>query len=217
MSDESKPQEAPAPADAAPADAAPADAAVPADAESEANEEVLVGIVTDGAHALIVAQFPNLVDAEAAYEELKELERTTSIRIDGVVVASCDEEGKIHLGKVTEHSTKTGLKWGLVGGVALGIIFPPSILASAATFGVIGAAFGKIRNVLHRSGVADDLAGALQPGTSGIIAVVEDTAVVEIRAALDKADSIVTKAIDKQMAAEIQREADLAKEQLKDA
>jgi uncharacterized membrane protein len=207
MSDETTPQEAPAPGDAAPVASA---------AETEANEEILVGIVTDGAHALIVAQFPNLEDAEAAYEQLQELERTTSIRIDGVVVASCDQEGKIHLGKVTEHSTKTGLKWGLVGGVALGIIFPPSILASATTFGVIGAAMGKIRNVLHRSDVAGELAGALQPGTSGIIAVVEDTAVVEIRAALDKADAIVTKAIDKQMAAEIQREADLAKEQLKD-
>lgn len=208
MSDESTPQEAPAPAEAE------APAAAVTSAESEAADEIVVGLVTDGAHALIVAQFPNLEDAEVAYEELKELERTTSIRIDGVVVASCDQEGKIHLGKVTEHSTKTGLKWGLVGGVALGIIFPPSILASATTFGVIGAAFGKIRNVLHRSGVADDLAGALQPGTSGIIAVVEDTAVVEIRAALDKADAIVTKAIDKQLAAEIQREADLAKEEL---
>lgn len=210
MSDETTPQEAPAPA----TDAAAVTETAPATPESAANDEILVGLVTDGAHALVVAQFPTLDDAEAAYQELLELERTTSLRIDGVVVASRDAEGNVKLGKVTEHSTKTGLKWGLVGGVALGIIFPPSILASAATFGVIGAAFGKIRNVLHRSGVSDDLAEVLPPGTSGIIAVVEDTAVVEIRAALDKADAIVTKAIDKQLAAEIQREADLAKEQL---
>jgi uncharacterized membrane protein len=186
-------------------------AAEPAAAEG-ASDEAVVGLVTDGAHALIVAQFPTMDDAEAAYEQLLELERTTSIRIDGVIVASRDDEGKVHLGKVTDHSTKTGLKWGVVGGVALGIIFPPSIIASAAAMGAVGATLGKVRNVLHRSGVADELAAVLEPGTSGIIALVEDTAVVEIREALAKADSIVTKAIDKQLAEQIQREADLAKE-----
>ena len=54
----------------------------------------------------------------------------------------------------------------------------------------------------------------MQPNTSGIIALVEDTAVVEIRKALDKADRIVEKAIDEQIAAEIDREAAAAKESL---
>lgn len=175
-------------------------------------EEVLVGLVTDGAHALVVAQFPNLEDAQAAYEQLIELERTTSLRIDGVVVASRDEEGNIRLGKVTDHSTRTGLAWGVVGGAVLGIIFPPSILASAAGLGAVGAAFGKIRNVMHRSGLADELTEVLEPGTSGIVALVSDTAVVAIREALAKADAIVTKAIDKQLAEEIEREAKLASE-----
>jgi uncharacterized membrane protein len=208
MSDENTPQETTAPT-------SEVASTTPSGAEG-ANDEVLIGLVTDGAHALIVAQFPSLDDAEAAYEELIEMERTTSLRIDGVVVASRDADGKVHLGKVTDHSTRTGLKWGVIGGAVLGIIFPPSIIASAATLGAVGAAFGKMRNAMHRSGVSEELAGVLQPGTSGIIAIVEDTAVVEIRRALDKADSIVTKAIDKQLAEQIQREADLAKESLSD-
>ena len=187
-------------------------APTPAEPTEAATDEVLVGLVTDGAHALIVAQFPTLDDAEAAYEELIELERTTSLRIDGVIVASRDTDGTVHLGKVTDHSTKTGLKWGIVGGAILGVIFPPSIIASAATVGAFGAAFGKIRNVMHRSGIAEDLAAVMEPGTSGIIAIVEDTAVVEMRAALAKADSIVTKAIDKQTADQIKREAAQAQE-----
>ena len=153
-------------------------------------------------------------DAQAAYATLQELERTTSLRIDGVVVARCDAEGKVHLGQVTDHSTKTGLKWGVVGGAVLGIIFPPSILASAVGLGVVGATLGKIRNVFHRSGLAEELAGVMTPNTAGIVAIVEDTAVVEIRQALAEADRIVTKAIDKQLAAEIDREAALAKESL---
>jgi uncharacterized membrane protein len=176
--------------------------------------EVIIGLVTDGAHTLIVAQFPTMADAEAAYAQLQQIEHNSPLKIDGVVIASCDAEGKVHLGKVTEHSTKTGLKWGVVGGAVLGVIFPPSIIASAAALGTAGAALGKARNVFNRKGLADELAGVMKPNTAGIVALVEDTAVVEIREALDKADRIVEQAIDKQMAAEIDREAAAAKESL---
>jgi len=176
--------------------------------------ETVVGLVTDGAYTIIVAKFPNETEAEAAYQQLTDIERNSSLRIDGVVVASCDAEGKVHLGKVTDHSTKTGLKWGAVGGVALGILFPPSILAGAAGMGALGAAIGKVRNVTHRSELADQLEGVMPPNSSGVIALVEDTAVVEVRKALAKADEIVTKAVDKQIAAEIDREAAQAKDAL---
>ena len=52
----------------------------------------------------------------------------------------------------------------------------------------------------------------MKPNTAGILALVEDTAVVEIRRALDQADEIVAKAVDKQLAAEIDREAAQAKQ-----
>ena len=174
--------------------------------------ETVVGLVTDGAYYLIVAKFPDQEQAEQAYRDLEEIEQSSRLRIDGVVVASCDAEGKVHLGKVTEHSTKTGLKWGVVGGVALGIIFPPSILASAATVGALGAGIGKVRNQATRSGLAKELEGVMEPNSSGVIALVEDTAVVEIQKALSQAQDIVTKAVDKQVAAEIDREAAAAKE-----
>ncbi|MDF2735839.1 MAG: hypothetical protein K0S97_2463 [Chloroflexota bacterium] len=176
--------------------------------------ETVVGLITDGAYSLIVARFPTTDSAEDAYRTLTDLERRSSLRIDGVVVASRDADGKVHLGKVTEHSTKTGLKWGLVGGVALGLIFPPSILAGAVAGGAIGAAIGKVGNLSSRSDLSKELEGVLTPGSSGVIALVEDTAVVEIQKALAEADAIVTKAVDKQLAAAIDREAALAKESL---
>jgi uncharacterized membrane protein len=176
--------------------------------------DAVIGLATDGAYSVIVGVFSNTTDAEAAYEQLVEVEKTSSLRIDGVVVASCDAEGKVHLGKVTDHSTKTGLKWGIVGGVALGILFPPSVLAGAIGAGALGAGIGKVRNEAHRSGLAQQLEGVMGPNTSGVIALVEDTAVVEIEKAMAKADEIVTKAVDKQTAAEIDREAAAAKAEL---
>jgi len=138
---------------------------------------------------------------------LQELERTSSLQIDGVAIASSDANGKITLGQVTDHSTKTGLKWGVVGGALLGIVFPPSIIGSAVALGGTGAILGKVRNAIHRKGLADELAGVMKPNTAGIIALVQDTAVVAVREAMAKADAIVEKAIDQQVAAEIQREA----------
>ncbi|MFL5755600.1 MAG: DUF1269 domain-containing protein [Chloroflexota bacterium] len=187
---------------------------VEAGATTDGRPDAMIGLATDGAYTLIVGVFSNTTDAETAYRQLTEIERTSRLRIDGVVVASRDADGKVHLGKVTEHSTKTGLKWGVVGGVALGILFPPTVLAGAAGAGALGAAIGKVRNVAHRSGLADELEGVLEPNTSGVVALVEDTAVVEIQKALAKADEIVTKAVDKQVAAEIDREAAAAKESL---
>jgi uncharacterized membrane protein len=183
-------------------------------ADEPVRPEVVLGLVTDGAHTLIVAQFPTMTGAEAAYKDLQEIERTSPLRIDGVVIANCDADGKVHLGKVTEHSTKTGLKWGVVGGAILGVIFPPSVIGSAAVLGTAGAALGKARNVFNRQGLADELAGVMKPNTAGIVALVEDTAVVEMRKALAQADRIVEQAINKQVAAEIDREAALAKESL---
>jgi uncharacterized membrane protein len=178
------------------------------------NEVRAVGLISDGAYTLVVGRFPTMDEAETAYNLLEAVERDSRLRIDGVVIASCDAEGKVQLGKVTEHSTRTGLTWGLVGGVALGVLFPPSILAGALGGGAIGAAIGKVTNLSNRAGLADELEGVMEPNTAGIVALVEDTAVVEVRRALAKADQIVTKAVDKQIAAEIDREAARAKASL---
>jgi uncharacterized membrane protein len=171
-----------------------------------------IGLATDGAYYLIAGQFPTEADANAAYSELAEIERRTSLRIDGVVLASADANGKIKLHELTDHSTKTGLKWGIVGGAVIGVLFPPAILASAVGTGVIGSVLGKIRNVSHRGAVSDELAGIIQPNTTGLIVFAEDTAVVEIEKALSKAEQIVSREVDRQVAAEIDREAEMAKE-----
>jgi uncharacterized membrane protein len=165
------------------------------------------GLITDGAYALIVARYATMADAQAAYELLRQIEQTTSLRIDGVVVASSDANGKVTLGTVTEHSTREGVRWGLVGGIALGLIFPPTVLAGAAAGGALGAAIGKIRNLAHRKGLAEELEGIMQPNTAGVVALVEDEAVLDVQRALARADQIVTRAIDRQVALEIDREA----------
>jgi uncharacterized membrane protein len=170
-----------------------------------------LAVATDGAYYLIVGRFPNPETAAQAYEALQRLEETSTLAIDGVVVARRGDDGKVHLDELTEHSTKSGSKWGIAGGIALAVFFPPSLLAGAVGGGAIGAAAGKIRNVRRRSELEHELENVLTPGSSGVVALVEDKAAVEVEKALAAADAIVSKSIDRAVAMEIDAEAAAAK------
>jgi len=98
--------------------------------------------VTDGADTLFVADFSDTDTAWAAYQELKSLEDGATVAIDGVIVVKREADGALEVQKATDHSTRSGLKWGVVGGVVLGVIFPPSIIGSAAVLGAAGAVEG---------------------------------------------------------------------------
>src|SRR5215212_6354441 len=102
--------------------------------------EVSAAAVSDGAYTLLVADFSDTGTAWEAYETLKSVEDGRTVEIEGVVVVSRSAEGKLEVQKATDHSTRSGLRWGVVGGIALGVIFPPSILGSAAALGAAGAA-----------------------------------------------------------------------------
>jgi uncharacterized membrane protein len=179
--------------------------------------EVVGDVVTDGAYALFVADFSDTDTAWEAYEALKSIEDGKRLAIEGVIVVKKDAEGKLEVQKATDHSTTSGLKWGIVGGVVLGVIFPPSIIGSAAALGVAGAAIGKARELHHRSELAQELEDVIEPGHSGILALVSDPGAVEIRKALDKADAIVEKAVDKVTADDIKAAAQEAQSSEGDA
>jgi len=173
------------------------------DDQGQAGDPDLIAAVSDGAYTLFVADFSDTDTAWEAYEALKSVEDGRHVAIEGVVVVKREADGKLEIQKATDHSAKSGLKWGIVGGVVLGVIFPPSILGSAAVLGAAGAAAGKVRELHHRSELADELESSIAPGHSGILALVSDPSAVEIRKALDKADAIVESAVDDVVARDI--------------
>ncbi|MFN8167787.1 MAG: DUF1269 domain-containing protein [Candidatus Nanopelagicales bacterium] len=181
-----------------------------------ADDEVVanVGAVTDGAYTLFVADFNDTETAWDAYELLKEVEDGRHVEIEGVLVVKREGDGPVEIQKATDHSTRRGLAWGVVGGVVLGVIFPPSIIGSAVVLGAGGAAIGKARELHHRSELAEQLETAIQPGHSGIVALVSDPGAVEIRKALEKANGIVERSLDSVAAKDIKA---AAKEAEKDA
>jgi uncharacterized membrane protein len=165
--------------------------------KSVEQSEVKAAALSDGAYTLFVADFSDTETAWQAYEALKSVEDGRTVEIEGVLVVKREADGTLEVQKATDHSTKHGLRWGLVGGVALGVLFPPSILGSAAVLGAAGAAAGKVRQRHHRGEIEKELQDSIAPGHSGILALVSDPGVVEIRKALDRADAIVERAVDK--------------------
>jgi uncharacterized membrane protein len=158
------------------------------DDQNTANDSDVTAVaaaVTDGAYTLFVADFGR------------------HVAIDGVIVVKREADGKLDVQKATDHSTKRGLTWGLVGGAVLGVIFPPSIIGSAAALGVAGAGIGKARELHHKSELSDELEAAIAPGHSGIVALVSDPGAVEIRKALSAANAIVESTVDSVAAKDI--------------
>jgi uncharacterized membrane protein len=165
--------------------------------------EVEATAISDGAYTLFVADFNDTETAWEAYELLQEIEDGKRVEIEGVLVIKREADGQVEVQKATDHSTRRGLGWGVVGGVVLGVLFPPSIIGSAVVLGAGGAAVGKLREVHHKNDLEAELADAIQPGHSGIVALVSDPGVLEIRKALDKANAIVEKAVDNVVADDI--------------
>ena len=119
------------------------------------SDESFIAAASDGAYTLLVADFADTETAWDAYEALKSIEDGRTVAIEGVVVVKREADGKLEIQKATDHSTRSGMRWGLVGGIALGVIFPPSIIGSAVVLGAAGAGAGKVRNLHHRSELAD--------------------------------------------------------------
>jgi uncharacterized membrane protein len=153
-------------------------------------------VVTDYDQAVIVAVFADEDAAIAAYGNLQDAESTGGLGIEGVLVIKTDENGKVKIQKMTDHSTKTGVKWGAVGGLVVGLLFPPALLASAVTWGVVGGVLGKVRNEAHKSEVGAALTGELGPNESGILALVTAGDVAAVTAAMPAATSTRSVGVD---------------------
>ncbi len=173
--------------------------AVAADGEVQAAGAV----VTDYDNAVIVAAFADEDAAFSVYEALMEAEDEGALGIEGVLVVKTDDQTRVKIQKMTDHSTKTGAKWGAVGGVLLGIFFPPSIIAATVGTAAVGGVLGKVRNEWHKSEVGAALAGTLGPNESGILALVSAGDVDAVKAKMPQAKKVRSAGVDEATAQNI--------------
>jgi uncharacterized membrane protein len=193
MTDDQNPQEIDA---AVAAEADDTGATVVGAIGDETGTQAAGAVVTDYDYAAIVAAFADEDAAINAYGNLQDAESTGGLGIEGVLVIKTDADGKVKIQKMTDHSTKTGVKWGAVGGLVVGLIFPPALLASTVGWGVVGGVLGKVRNEAHKSVVGAALTGGLGPNESGILALVKTADIDAVKAAMPAATSVRSAGVD---------------------
>ena len=174
-------------------------------------------VAAQGPHALIVARFADPSLAMATYDDLIDAEVAGLLEVDGVLIVKADEDGKLHVQKMTDHSTRTGLKWGIVGGVVAAVFLPATIVAGAVALGFAGAAAGKARNLYHRVEVEKELAGVITPGSSGILALVSAMDADAVARKMPEAEQVKTVPVDEETAGAIKAAAAAAASQVASA
>ncbi len=172
--------------------------------------QAVVAMDTDYFNTILVADFADGEAANAAYMTLLNAAVAGQLSIDGVLTAHANDKGEINIDKLTEHSTKTGAKWGAAAGLAVGILFPPAIIASIVGWGIAGGALGKLRNLYHRHQVSDQLEGALEPNHSGIIVLLHGVDVPKVKEQIPAATKVTTADVDEATAKDITEAASAA-------
>lgn len=182
-------------------------------AEATDGETNVAGaLLTDGAWSLLIADFSEKHLALEAYTDLREAAEVDRLRIEGAFVLVKDEDGELTIEEATDLRTRRGLRWGLAAGAIVGLFFPPSLLASLAVGGAVGAGVGRLRHNRFAGEFAEELSAAVEPGHSGLVMLVSDPAMVELQKALAKADKIVQQAVDKALVDEITASVDAAEQ-----
>ncbi|MDI9899128.1 DUF1269 domain-containing protein [Rhodococcus sp. IEGM 1409] len=133
-----------------------------------------------------VATYPNEDAARSDYEVVKDLHEGGLVGSYDAAVVTKDANGKVHANK-DETATRHGAWGGVAAGAALGLIFPPAVLATAALGGVVGGVSGHLAKGMSRSDVKE-LGNFIDPGQAGLVVVGEGKVKEAIRKAVTRAE-----------------------------
>ncbi len=135
---------------------------------------------------IYVAAYPDEMAAQEDYRAVKDLHAAGLVGSYDAAVVTKDSQGKVHENK-DETATRHGAWWGIAAGAAVGAIFPPSILGTAAVGGLIGGVSGHLSKGMSRD-QAKQLGDFLEPGQAGLVVVGESKVEKAIEDAVSRAE-----------------------------
>ena len=117
-------------------------------------------------------------------------------------------DGKVRFEETADPSGKKWAKRGAIAGGVVGLIFPPSIIVSAAVGGGAGGIWGKVRDKGFKDEDLKEIGESLPPGTSAIIVIAEDRMVAQLERGLEGYNKIAKHVVSADAAAAIIAEVD---------
>lgn len=125
-------------------------------------------------YAVIAAIYPTEDGAKHTFDQLQEMHKSDIVHIIDAATMRKEADGKVHTYQVDiPHAKNAAVKGGVIGAV-VGLIFPPGLLAATALGALAGAVTGKVGNVAMKDDGVKQTARDLEPGTSAVVAVVDD-------------------------------------------
>ena len=159
--------------------------------------------MSDNPLQLFVATFDNERQAGEALKDFQAMHKQGSIDLIDAAVIVRGADGKV---KFEETADPSGKKWatrGAIAGGVVGLIFPPSLLASAAVGAGAGGIWGKVRDKGFKDEDLKEIGDSMEPGTSAIIAIAEDRVLEQLETGLAGYERIARHAVSAEAAAQI--------------
>lgn len=144
---------------------------------------------------IFLATYDAEADAQADYDVVKELHAAKVIGSFDAAIIRKGDDGKVHVNK-DETATRHGAWGGAVVGAVIGVLFPPSILATAGVGALAGGLGGHFLKGMSRKDVKE-LGEMLDDGEVALL-VVGDW---QLEKAMDKAFSRAAKTLEREVSA----------------
>lgn len=150
----------------------------------------------DNVHVeMVAAIFPNTYEARAAMNDLVDLHTEGALELVDAAVMVREYSGNLSISERAELTPGKGARRGALIGAALGVIFPPSLIASAAIGAAAGAITGKKTDQGFENEMLEEIGGELEPGKSAILAVVESEWYDEMMAGVEGYERLLHRAL----------------------
>jgi uncharacterized membrane protein len=143
---------------------------------------------------LFIGAYPDESLARADYEVVKDLHSAGAVGTYDAAVVTKDDDGKVHVDK-DEMATRHGGWGGAAVGAAIGILFPPALIASTAVGAAVGGVGGHLWRGMSRADVKE-LGDVIDDGQAALVIVGESTVEQAIDKAALKAEKQVAKELD---------------------
>jgi uncharacterized membrane protein len=152
---------------------------------------------------VFVAAFGDEEQAGSALKDFQTMDREGSIELIDAAVIVRRADGTVKFEETADPSGKKWAKRGAIAGGLVGLIFPPSILATAAVGAAGGGIWGKVRDKGFQDGDLRAIGESLEPGTSAIIAIAEDRVIERLERGVEGYRRIARHAVSAEASAAI--------------
>jgi uncharacterized membrane protein len=134
---------------------------------------------------LIASVYVDEEGAKTILDVLQKMHRAATITLEDAATVTKDAEGKLHIKETREVTTGKGARRGAIITGIFGLIYPPSLIASALAGGVIGGAWGRLRDTGIKTDKMRELGDTLAPGNVAVIVLAEPGYAPQIQRAME--------------------------------